>query len=67
MRKPATGEPCAGEPLARFGGRGGPNLPYPYRKPARRPGPWMAGSSPATAPLWLHTIVASQPPDRRGA
>ena len=31
MRKPATGEPCAGEPLARFGGRGGPNLPYPYR------------------------------------
>jgi hypothetical protein len=23
MRKPATGEPCAGEPHARFGGRGG--------------------------------------------
>ena len=23
MRKPLTGEPCAGEPLARFGGRGG--------------------------------------------
>ena len=29
MRKPATGEPCAGEPHARFGGRGGqkPSLP----------------------------------------
>ena len=29
MRKPLTGEPCAGEPLARFGGRGGrcPSLP----------------------------------------
>ena len=23
MRKPPTGEPCAGEPHARFGGRGG--------------------------------------------
>jgi hypothetical protein len=23
MRKPATGEPCAGKPHARFGGRGG--------------------------------------------
>ena len=23
MRKPLTGEPCAGEPHARFGGRGG--------------------------------------------
>ena len=31
MRKPATGEPCAGEPHARFGGRGGESLPYPYR------------------------------------
>jgi hypothetical protein len=30
MRKPATGEPCAGEPHARFGGRGGESLPYPY-------------------------------------
>src|ERR1700732_3159315 len=28
MRKPATGEPCAGEPHARFGGRGGPT-PFP--------------------------------------
>ena len=31
MRKSATGEPCAGEPLARFGGRGGSRLPYPYQ------------------------------------
>ena len=28
MRKPPTGEPCAGEPHARFGGRGGPT-PFP--------------------------------------
>ena len=34
MRKPLTGEPCAGEPHARFGGRGGrtTGLPYPYRR-----------------------------------
>jgi hypothetical protein len=30
MRKQPTGEPCAGEPHARFGGRGGASLPYPY-------------------------------------
>src|SRR5215510_15121080 len=28
MRKPPTGEPCAGEPHARFGGRGRPE-PFP--------------------------------------
>ena len=30
---PPTGEPCAGDPHARFGGRGGQatGLPYPYR------------------------------------
>ncbi|MGH8659871.1 MAG: hypothetical protein ACREV4_15710 [Gammaproteobacteria bacterium] len=31
MRKPPTGEPCAGKPLARFGGRGDASLPDPYR------------------------------------
>src|SRR5579863_10306667 len=30
MRKPTTGEACAGKPPARFGGRGGESLPYPY-------------------------------------
>jgi hypothetical protein len=30
MWKPTTGEPCAGKPPARFGGRGGESLPYPY-------------------------------------
>ncbi len=30
MRKPTTGEPCAGEPHARFGGRGGQH-PNSYR------------------------------------
>ncbi len=38
MRKPPTGEPCAGEPHARFGGRGGrasfptPIIVYCYAK-----------------------------------
>jgi len=31
MWKPTTGEPCAGKPPARFGGRGGESLPYPYQ------------------------------------
>ena len=31
MRKPPTGEPCAGEPHARFGGRGGETLSDPYQ------------------------------------
>src|SRR5205807_8181745 len=29
MRRPTTGEPCAGEPHARFGGRGGHNPSRP--------------------------------------
>src|ERR1700677_1737727 len=54
MWKPATGEPCAGKPPARFGGRGGESLPYPYQGPqhdrlgcwrrARCCGPWIASS-----------------------
>jgi hypothetical protein len=33
MRKPPTGEPCAGEPHARLGGRGGSfSLPDPYQR-----------------------------------
>ena len=31
MRKPTTGEPCAGEQHARFGGQGGKCLPEPYQ------------------------------------
>src|SRR5271163_3625461 len=30
MWKPTTGEPCARKPPARFRGRGGESLPYPY-------------------------------------
>ena len=37
MRKPATGEPCAGDPPARFGGRGG-NFPTPIMQSATKPG-----------------------------
>jgi hypothetical protein len=34
MLKPPTGEPCAGKPHARFGGRGGAALPDPYHTPS---------------------------------
>ena len=38
MRKLSTGEPCAGEPHARFGGRGESaiTLLYPYVRPSGR-------------------------------
>src|SRR5687767_10791193 len=36
MRKPPTGEPCAGEPHERFGGRGGETLPDPYHSQTHR-------------------------------
>jgi len=47
MRKPPTGEPCAGKPPARFGGRGG-RKPFPTptgqrRVCARGPGHRQAG------------------------
>jgi len=32
MWKLTTGEPYAGEPHVRFGGRGGESLPYPYQQ-----------------------------------
>jgi RNA-directed DNA polymerase len=56
MRKPATGEPCAGEPHARFGGRGGrPSRPLSgnargsLNMRTGAPGSWRvpAGGSPA--------------------
>ena len=37
MRKPPTGEPCAGEPHARFGGRG---RRKPFPTPIRRDQNW---------------------------
>ena len=39
MRKPPTGEPCAGKPHARFGGRGGlKSFPTPIAMVALQPG-----------------------------
>ena len=38
MRKQPTGEPYAGDPHVRFGGRGGESLPYPYRAGSRNLG-----------------------------
>ena len=35
MKQPPTGEPYAGKPLVRFGGRGGATLPDPYWGPNR--------------------------------
>jgi hypothetical protein len=37
MKKPPTGEPYAGKPHVRFGGRGGETLPDPYRRLIRNP------------------------------
>jgi hypothetical protein len=39
MRKPPTGEPCAGEPHARFGGRGGyyPSRPLSSAETVEKP------------------------------
>jgi hypothetical protein len=45
MRTPPTGEPYAGKPPVRFGGRGGESLPYPYQENGERPTfPWIATS-----------------------
>ena len=41
MRKPTTGEPYAGEPHVRFGGRGGESLSYPYQSRATRGLVWL--------------------------
>ena len=36
--EPPTGEPDAGDPLVRFGGRGGHRRPYPYPAPTSESG-----------------------------
>lgn len=46
MKKPPTGEPYAGKPHVRFGGRGGQSLPDPYHFSAEFRGFWILGSSP---------------------
>jgi len=51
MRKLSTGEPCAGEPLARFGGRGesGKALLYPYSA--------TDGVLKSIHGAWIHFVV----------
>ena len=45
MRKPPTGEPYAGKPPVRFGGRGGASLPDPYQgRSAALPGASWTGA-----------------------
>lgn len=53
MRKLSTGEPCAGEPPARFGGRGefGRTLLYPYSASA------MDGELKYIHVAWIHFVV----------
>jgi hypothetical protein len=43
MKKPPTGEPDAGKPPVRFGGRGGATLPDPYSPavPEHKPSPHL--------------------------
>ena len=54
MRKPPTGEPCAGEPHARFGGRGR-RKPFPppisFEFPGFRVAPAMVGLPEMTTEL----------------
>ena len=46
MRKPSTGEPCAGEPHARFGGRG-----------RRKPFPTLSKSPVGEHKIMNHFVV----------
>ena len=53
MRKPATGEPCAGEPHAQFGGPGRPGVfPDPYQG-------WIIACGISTARATGITVLAS--------
>src|SRR3954451_3790579 len=57
MRNPTTGEPCAGEPHARFGGRGGqkPSLPLSWTQ-ADVECTWMDGTSPSMTGKLIHLL-----------
>jgi hypothetical protein len=46
MRKPTTGEPCAGELPARFGGRGGDEPSLPLSSWAHEAKTWTPGTRP---------------------
>ena len=60
MRKPATGEPCAGEPQARFGGRGGqPSRPLSDRVRGRL----EAGNPRVTKLAAAHLVGLIEPED----
>ena len=54
MRKPTTGEPYAGEPHVRFGGRGGESLSYPYQSPGTRGQVWMPAFAGMTLTFLSH-------------
>jgi len=65
MRKPSTGEPCAGEPHARFGGRGG-RKPFPtpikaiYRRYEKGDCRVAPAGFPAEATLQLGSGITSE-------
>ena len=63
MRKPTTGEPYAGEPHVRFGGRGGESLSYPYQTWSRVLGPWIPAFAGMSASVMLSCQEGESPSD----
>ena len=64
MRKPTTGEPYAGEPHVRFGGRGGESLSYPYQsRPQVRRLPWIPAFAGMSASVMLSCQEGESPSD----
>jgi len=59
MRKPPTGEPYAGEPPVRFGGRGGASLPDPYQ--AAYNSNWGTTSDTDVDAYMIHIPVSAIP------
>ena len=63
MRKPTTGEPYAGEPHVRFGGRGGESLSYPYQTWPRVRGLWISAFAGMSASVMLSCQEGESPSD----
>ncbi len=57
MRKPPTGEPYAGKPHVRFGGRGGETLPDPYQDCVLGIARYLWASTPAGLPHSLRSFA----------
>ena len=62
MRKPTTGEPCAGEPHARFGGRGGQHPSRPLSVKVTHPIAMKSRSIERDIEGWRRSIVSRPSP-----